>query len=95
MKKKGVFIIVFVIFFNSLYAQNVSDFDIQVHDNGTVTILNYKGPGGEITIPEHIFNMPVIEIKGGTYRGSLSGGAFHGKNLTKVTILAKISRTHK
>jgi len=93
MKRFFVLLIVFAVSFGSLYAQNVSDFDIQVNDNGSVTILNYKGPGGEITIPEHIFNMPVTGIKGGTQENmwsGISGGAFQGKKLTKVTILAKI-----
>jgi len=93
MKNFLVLLTVFAVSFGSLYAQNVSDFDIQINDNGSVTITNYKGAGGEITIPEHIFNMPVTGIKGGTRedRWSNSGGAFHEKKLTKVTILAKIT----
>jgi len=93
MKNLLVLLAIFVVSFGSLYAQNVSDFDIQVQNDGTVTIINYKGAGGEITIPEHIFNMPVTGIKGGTGGdwGNPSGGAFQGKSLTKITILAKIT----
>jgi len=93
MKNLLVLLVIFLVSFGSLYAQNISDFDIQVQNDGTVTIINYKGSGGEITIPEHIFNMPVTGIKGGTANswGDPSGGAFQGKSLTKVTILAKIT----
>jgi hypothetical protein len=40
-----------------LFAQNTSDFEIQGNDDGTMTILNYKGLEKDIVIPEKIFNM--------------------------------------
>jgi hypothetical protein len=75
--KRRMIAAVFTALALSLYAQNVSDFEIQGNDDGTMTILNYKGMAKEIVIPEKIFNMPVSRLR---------EGAFSGKGLTRVTI---------
>ena len=75
--KKVTFLVGFVFFMVSLYAQNTSDFEIQGNDDGTMTILNYKGLAKDIVIPEKIFNMPVSRLR---------EGAFKNKGLTSVVI---------
>jgi hypothetical protein len=75
--KRRMFAIGFTLLAVSLYAQNTSDFEIQGNDDGTMTILNYKGMAKEIVIPETIFNMPVTRLR---------EKAFSQKGLTKVTI---------
>jgi hypothetical protein len=66
----------------SLSAQNTSDFEIQGNDDGTMTILNYKGQAKNIVIPDKIFNMSVTRLQ---------KSAFQGKGLTSVTIPATIT----
>jgi hypothetical protein len=75
--KRMVFSLGFVFLMGSLYAQIVSDFEIQGNDDGTMTILNYKGLAKDIVIPEKIFNMPVSRLR---------EGAFKNKGLTSVSI---------
>ncbi|MDR2194111.1 MAG: leucine-rich repeat domain-containing protein [Treponema sp.] len=75
--KRRICVAVFTVLAVSLPAQNVSDFEIQGNDDGTMTILNYKGMAKEIVIPEKIFNMPVTRLR---------EGAFSEKGLTSVTI---------
>jgi hypothetical protein len=82
MMKKLTFLVGFAFLMGSLYAQNTSDFEIQGNDDGTMTILNYKGQGKNIAIPDRIFNMPVTRLQ---------NGAFQGKGLTSVTIPATIT----
>jgi len=76
MKKFGI-LVIFTLLTVSLFAQNISDFDIQGNDDGTMTILNYKGDTKSIVIPEKIFNMPVTR---------LVEGSFKNKGLTSVVI---------
>jgi hypothetical protein len=80
--KKFVFGMVFAFLMVCLYAQNTSDFEIQGNDDGTMTILNYKGMAKDIVIPENIFNMPVTRLR---------EGAFKNKNLTSVVIPNTVS----
>jgi hypothetical protein len=80
--KKFVFGVVFAFLVGSLSAQNVSDFEIQGNDDGTMTILNYKGLAKDIVIPEKIFNMPVSRLR---------EGAFKNKGLTSVVIPNTVS----
>ncbi|GHU07177.1 hypothetical protein FACS1894151_01090 [Spirochaetia bacterium] len=75
--KRVVFLVGFVFLMVSLYAQNVSDFEVQGNDDNTMAILNYKGQAKNIVIPDKIFNMPVTHLQ---------KGAFQGKGLTNVTI---------
>jgi hypothetical protein len=82
MVKKILFLISFVYLTGSLYSQNTSDFEIQGNDDGTMTILNYKGMVKEVVIPEKIFNMPVTRLR---------EGAFEEKGLTKVTIPSTVT----
>ena len=80
--KKFVFGMVFTFLMVCLYAQNTSDFEIQGNDDGTMTILNYKGLAKDIVIPEKIFNMPVSRLR---------EGAFKNKGLTSVVIPNTVS----
>jgi len=80
--KKFVFLIVFSLLAVFLFAQNVSDFDVQGNDDGTMTILNYKGTVKDIVIPETIFNMSVTRLK---------EGSFKNKGLTSVVIPKTVS----
>jgi hypothetical protein len=80
--KKFTFFAVFVLLTVSLSAQNTSDFEIQGNDDGTMTILNYKGLAKDIVIPEKIFNMPVSRLR---------EGAFKNKGLTSVVIPNTVS----
>jgi hypothetical protein len=80
--KKFAFLVVSCFLMVSLYAQNTSDFEIQGDDDGTMTILNYKGTAKDIVIPEKIFNMPVTR---------LMDGAFKNKGLTSVVIPGTIA----
>ena len=41
--KKLTFLAFFTLLAVTAFAQNISDFDIQGNDDGTMTILNYKG----------------------------------------------------
>jgi hypothetical protein len=75
--KKVTFFVGLVFLMSSLYAQNTSDFEIQGNDDGTMTILNYKGMAKDIVIPEKIFNMSVSRLR---------EGAFKNKGLTSVVI---------
>jgi hypothetical protein len=80
--KRIVFLSVFCFLMAFLYAQNTSDFEIQGNDDGTMTILNYKGLVKDIIIPEKIFNMPVSRLR---------EGAFKNKGLTSVVIPNTVS----
>lgn len=80
--RKMTFLVGYVFLMSSLYAQNVSDFEIQGNDDSTMTIVNYKGQAGSIVIPDKIFNMPVTRLQ---------KEAFQGKGLTNVTIPATIT----
>ena len=46
-------------------------------NNGAIIITGYTGPGGAVTIPSEINNLPVT---------SIGDSAFHGTGLTSVTI---------
>jgi serine/threonine protein kinase len=75
------------------------DFSYTVKD-GAVTIVRYTGPGGDVTIPDKIKDMPVTEIGNQAFFGcgvsgiaipdgvsSIGGWAFRNcASLTKVTI---------
>jgi hypothetical protein len=80
--KNIVFLAVFCFLLVSLNAQNTSDFEIQGNDDGTMTVLNYKGMTKDIVIPEKIFNMPVSRLR---------EGAFKNKGLTSVVIPNTVS----
>lgn len=77
----------------------ISDFDIQGNDDGTMTILNYKGMARNIIIPEKIFNMPVTRIRESAFRQKglvgvaipktvtfIGDGTFYNNQLTAVTL---------
>jgi len=81
--KKIAFLVGFVFLMASLYPQNVSDFDVQGNDDGTMTIMNYKGTAKDIVIPEKIFNLPVSR---------LNHAAFQNKGLTSVVIPKTVSK---
>jgi hypothetical protein len=78
----GLFLLAAVLLAQHAYAQNVSDFEIIGNDDGSMTIINYKGMAKDIVIPDRIFNMPVTRIR---------GGAFSKKGLTSVTIPKTVS----
>jgi hypothetical protein len=80
--KKFVFGLLFTFLSVFLFAQNTSDFEIKGNDDGTITILDYKGLAKDIVIPEKIFNMPVSR---------LMKGAFENKGLASVVIPNAIS----
>jgi hypothetical protein len=80
--QKFILGLVFVFLTVSLFAQNTSDFEIQGNDDGTMTILNYKGMAKDIIIPEKIFNMPVTRLR---------EGAFKSKGLTSITVPATVT----
>jgi hypothetical protein len=97
--KKFIFGLVLAFLTVTLFAQNTSDFDIQGNDDGTVTILNYKGLAKDIVIPEKIFNMPVSRLRENAFSGKgltsivipntvsyIGDSAFSANNLTRVTI---------
>ncbi|MDR2519198.1 MAG: leucine-rich repeat domain-containing protein [Spirochaetaceae bacterium] len=62
----------------------ISDFDIQGNDDGTMTILNYKGLAKNIIIPEKIFNMPVTRIREGAFKQKGLVGAAIPKTVTFI-----------
>jgi hypothetical protein len=73
-------VIIFTIglfFLSAIYGQTEQDFEIQGNDDGTVTILRYKGSERNITIPATILNSAVSKIY---------DKAFYNKLLTEVTI---------
>jgi hypothetical protein len=47
---------------STVYGQTERDFEIQGNDDGTVTILRYKGSEKNITIPATILNSVVSKI---------------------------------
>ena len=54
--------------------------------NGAITITEYSGPGGAVTIPDTINGLPVTSI-GGYYDYGIGVGAFYWcTNLTNLTI---------
>jgi hypothetical protein len=77
MKKKTMFLAGFVLLAVSLSAQNVNEFEIQPNDDGTISLLNYRGTAKVIVIPDTLFNMPVTHLQ---------AGAFKNKGLTSVTL---------
>lgn len=52
-------------------------------DHGTVTITGYTGPGGAVTIPDKILNLPVTRIGERAFRGA--------SNITHVTIATSVT----
>ncbi|MGA3141763.1 MAG: hypothetical protein ABSF10_01795 [Verrucomicrobiota bacterium] len=59
--------------------------------NGTITITEYTGPGGAVTIPSTINGLPVTTIGGYDY-GGYWYGAFHWcYSLTSVTIFTSVT----
>jgi hypothetical protein len=80
--KRKLFAVLLVLMSALAFGQNTSDFEIQGNDDGTMTILNYKGLAKDIVIPEKIFNMPVTRLR---------EGAFKGKELTKVVIPSTVT----
>jgi hypothetical protein len=77
MRKPGAAAVLFIFLTGVVFSQNASDFELQPNDDDTVTILNYKGSGKDIVIPEKIINLPVTGI---------SERAFSGKGLSSVKI---------
>lgn len=69
--------IFFVCSHNAVFSQNISDFEILPNDDGSVTILNYRGVLTDVVIPPAILNLPVTKIE---------ERAFSGKGLTGVKI---------
>lgn len=57
--------------------ENFDVFEYEDNGDGTATITGYNGSGGDITIPEKIDNLIIIEIK---------ERVFEGKNITGVTL---------
>jgi hypothetical protein len=82
--KKFVFSM-FILFFSTVvvFSQNQSDFEVQISDDNTVSIIGYKGAAKDIVIPETLFNMP---LKG------INAFAFVNKGLTSVKLPASLSR---
>jgi hypothetical protein len=75
-----IIIAVFIFFIcshNAIFSQNISDFEILPNDDGSVTILNYRGAIKNVVIPPAILNLPVTKIE---------GRAFSDRGLTSVRI---------
>jgi hypothetical protein len=62
-------------------AAQAQDFSYTIY-NGTVTITEYIGPGGAVTIPDTITNFPVVSIAAGAFMGN--------PNVTSVTISTNV-----
>ena len=99
-------IIIFLLLFGTLATNGYADFQYRIEPGLTVTITNYTGSGGDVSIPSTIEDYPVTMVEALAFDfcaqltsvtipdsvTSIGNGAFYNcTNLTSVTIPNSIS----
>ena len=86
---KGVTVLIlsmiFTVFMSvTALALKDGDWEYQIYDD-TITITNYSGGGGVVTIPDHIDNKPVTHVKKGTFNDRLGTQGLSTTMVGKLT----------